>query len=541
MIFKKTLSIGIVFIFLIVNISFAQNGKTKIHKLAKGETMYALSKKYKVSLEDIKKANPGMGDKLDIGQEIKIPTTSKDEIKIDKKEESADFKGEYFVHTLKSGETLSALSKKYKIGLDKIKKANPGLSDKLDVGDEIKIPGKQKVTGQKEPKQKVEKNVDESNSASESDNLVKHKLKANENFKVLAKKYGVSVAEILKVNPKLGAKVKVGTIVNIPASKDKIASDEDAKEPVAVQEPAENESNVNQSVTSQNNLTHKVAKKETLFTIAKKYKTTVAKLQKLNPKIKGGLKVGQLVIISAKQTSTQNLVDEKPIENAVSETIEDAGYHVVKPKQTQFSIAKQYKVSVSEIRLWNKLSAKSQLKVGQKLIVSKSKFSDNSTSEVANASSNNLENIEKSKETGTLNMIENQDADEPTNPQTASKSLVIKQEPTTEPVDPDKVTVTTSTAVNASGYNKITETGLAEIIEENVETNKFLALHKTAPIGTLIQVKNPMTEIAIFVRVIGKLPDNSSNDKIIIKVSKKVRERIGALNQRFPVEISYIP
>jgi len=535
---RKFTSVCLLVLVLISNVLLAQNGKTKIHKLAKGETLYALSKKYKVSLEDIKKANPGMGDDLDIGQEIKIPLAGKTNSKEEAKDEKEDFKGEFFVHKLKSGETLSALSKKYKVGLDKIKKANPGLSDKLDVGDEIKIPGKQKVVAAKPIKEK-EQPQEEENFAEPQGDIIKHKLKANENFKVLSKKYGVSVAEILKVNPKLGAKVKVGTIVNIPASKDKMATEEVAKEPVAQQEPAENESITEQVTTSQNNLTHKVAKKETLFTIAKKYKTTVAKLQKLNPSAKKGLKEGQILVISTKNTSVAKPAEEvkEPAQAIVNEEPTEAGFHIVKSKQTQFSIAKQYKISVNELRKWNKLSAKSQLKVGQKLVVAKPTIEPNEP--ITETSTAQV--VEKTKETGTLNMVENQEVDEPSSPQNAAKTLVIKPETKEVPIDPDKITVTSTTAVNASGYDKIVEAGLAEVMGENVESNKFLALHKTAPIGTLIQVKNPMTEIAIFVRVIGKLPESSSNDKIIIKVSKKVRERIGALNQRFPVEISYIP
>lgn len=45
-------------------------------------------------------------------------------------------------------------------------------------------------------------------------------------------------------------------------------------------------------------------------------------------------------------------------------------YHEVKPKEGLYSIAKLYKVTIVDLKLWNNLSS-DQLKVGQKLIVSK--------------------------------------------------------------------------------------------------------------------------------------------------------------------------
>lgn len=52
-------------------------------------------------------------------------------------------------------------------------------------------------------------------------------------------------------------------------------------------------------------------------------------------------------------------------------------------------------------------------------------------------------------------------------------------------------------------FNKVTESGFAEVIEGNSDSPKYLALHKTAPVGTIIQVKNEANGQKLFVRVIG--------------------------------------
>src|SRR5690606_28477800 len=66
---------------------------------------------------------------------------------------------------------------------------------------------------------------------------------------------------------------------------------------------------------------------------------------------------------------------------------------------------------------------------------------------------------------------------------------------------------------NSSGFKKVVELGMAEVIEDATDTKKYVALHRTAPIGTIMQVTNEMNSQNVFVRVIGKLPATGENDK----------------------------
>jgi hypothetical protein len=93
--------------------------------------------------------------------------------------------------------------------------------------------------------------------------------------------------------------------------------------------------------------------------------------------------------------------------------------------------------------------------------------------------------------------------------------------------------------VNAGGYDRIVESGLAEVIDQGSESKKHLCLHRTAPIGSILQVKNEMNGSMVFVRVIGKLPDTGANDKLLLRISKKPYERLSPSGKRFQVEVSY--
>ncbi|MCZ6899056.1 MAG: muramidase-2 precursor, partial [Bacteroidetes bacterium] len=72
------------------------------------------------------------------------------------------------------------------------------------------------------------------------------------------------------------------------------------------------------------------------------------------------------------------------------------------------------------------------------------------------------------------------------------------------------------------------------------ETRKYLALHRTAPVGTIIQIKNEMNDMRVFVRVVGKFPDTGNNEKLLIKISKAAYQRLGVIDSRFPVVLSYV-
>jgi rare lipoprotein A (peptidoglycan hydrolase) len=64
-------------------------------------------------------------------------------------------------------------------------------------------------------------------------------------------------------------------------------------------------------------------------------------------------------------------------------------------------------------------------------------------------------------------------------------------------------------------------------------------MHKSAPIGSILQVKNEANGQTVFVKVIGRLPETGTNEKLIIRISRVAYEKLMATGKRFPVEVSY--
>ena len=106
------------------------------HQIKQGETLYRIMKKYNITLENLKKYNPGLSANLQIGQWIKIPT---DDYLLSKQAEQlydsiVDYK-------LKKRDTYYKLSKKFKINQAQLEQLNPKLKETgLQKGMVIKVP-----------------------------------------------------------------------------------------------------------------------------------------------------------------------------------------------------------------------------------------------------------------------------------------------------------------------------------------------------------------------------------------------------------------
>jgi hypothetical protein len=120
----------------------------------------------------------------------------------------------------------------------------------------------------------------------------------------------------------------------------------------------------------------------------------------------------------------------------------------------------------------------------------------------------------------------------------APKNLVIDKSTLLGSKNDKGVEELKSDTKESDGLKKTIETGIAELIEVPDNSGKYLALHKSAPIGTLVLVKNLANNQSIWVKVIGRLPN--SDGKLIIKLSPKAFERLNAVDKRIRAEISYL-
>ncbi|WP_264558156.1 C40 family peptidase [Flavobacterium sp. N2270] len=195
-------------------------------------------------------------------------------------------------HKVVQGESIYSIAKKYQVKETAIYELNPNVKGKpLQLKTVLIIPakGKQQVVTTTE----IPEN---------------HKVTKGESFYSISKKYKMNITQLEALNPTVSsANLKIGDELNL--SKDKIVSVSEVnstkkEEPMVSVQPTE-------EVSFENEIVHIVAAKETKYGISKKYKITIAELERLNPTIVDGLPIGTELVIKKKEAVVNVVADEK--------------------------------------------------------------------------------------------------------------------------------------------------------------------------------------------------------------------------------------
>jgi len=187
----------------------------------------------------------------------------------------------YYIHVVKPGETLYAISKAYHISQKEIAIENPGVISGLQIGQALKIPV--------DPKPLEE--VDTSELPEPGGTGRYHTVMPGETLYGIARNYKLREKDIKQANRGVSAaSLKPGQRLRIP------------EEVVVEEDHAYNEEGL---------LYHKVKRKETLYSIAGYYGVTIEEIRAVNPELGwGGPKNGQMIRIPAPQLSDQDQAGE---------------------------------------------------------------------------------------------------------------------------------------------------------------------------------------------------------------------------------------
>jgi LysM repeat protein len=175
---------------------------------------------------------------------------------------------------------------------------------------------------------------------------------------------------------------------------------------------------------------------------------------------------------------------EKATANQTKPTVaplNDANYHVVQAHETIFALAKKYDLDITELVEANDLTD-NVIKPGQKLLINK---------------------LEMKK----------------------AKAAFDKKN---EPVYVQKIT-----------GKKITEEGVAQVVQTKNRTHKFLALHRTAKRGSIVKVTNEANGTAIFAKIVGNLNPVGPDQKIMLKLSPLAYYQLKPKDSKMRAKIEY--
>ena len=333
-------------------------------------------------------------------------------------------------HTIVKGETISSIAEKYNVKQSAIFKLNPNAKNLLKLNSILVIP----VTATKNTI--IKSKVAVQYSAKE------HEVLSKETLYGIAKQYGISLKELNELNPILESTgLKIGQKIRVPANPSSaevlVASQvtKVSQKPHLVATPQVIETK--KSIIEQTTI--EVLPKESKYSIAKKYGTTVKELDIANPTLgMKALRVGQKIIIPGNAIPVNEVAvvakqnKDLPIEEAVgnanflpltpkiasavvSKAIDlpksdvtvvfqpkqmasatsEVIVREVLPKETKYGIAKQYGITVEELEKQNP-EIKNRLRIGNKLNIRANTVSvENNV--VVSAERDNATSIENTK------------------------------------------------------------------------------------------------------------------------------------------------
>jgi len=244
------------------------------------------------------------------------------------------------------------------------------------------------------------------------------------------------------------------------------------------------------------NIIHRVERKETYYALSRQYKTPVNRIMEVNNK--KSLRPGDTIKIpTGRQGKLTTTVSPKPVPSSQQqEQNKVLTEYKVGKKETLYAISRRFGTTVEAIKKMNNLQS-------------------------------------DSLQEGITLKIPNADYREPV-PVVPQQPIAIDTSSATE-LTPEQII-----AANRYGIREKQEKGIGVWINDlETDGKSNLALHKTAPIGTILKITNPMTRNVTYAKVVGKFTDTAETKDAIVVLSKSAAAYIGALDRRFLIEIAY--
>jgi LysM repeat protein len=293
---------------------------------------------------------------------------------------------------------------------------------------------------------------------------------------------------------------------------------------------------------------HKIETAEGWFSIARRYGISYAELRMANKDSADKLVPGSTLLVPVVRPAANDPFYDKNYLHA------DENYYQVKEGETLFSIAKKFNTNVDSLKKWNRL-ADADLKTGRRLKVG---YKRKDEKETASADVNAAKKIDTSADGKKIaETVEARMGKPPVVHKSDTSKLIKKDTVTAKNVkavipagDSTKMIKTASnfktdakkpsSPNTGKGRKEVYENGVASWIrDDDINPNKYYALHRSAPIGTIIKVTNKMNNKYVFVKVVGTLPDTGDNTDLVIKISKASAEKLGVRDSRFQSELNY--
>ena len=268
----------------------------------------------------------------------------------------------YASYRVSKGDTISKIARENKISVSEILRLNPDAKTGIKEGDIIQIPvNTSKSATTESPVAKKAETVTDSKRKT-------HLVQSKETVFGISRLYHVSVQDLYQWNPELERHgLKANSTLYVSPSQTAASTDQTAN--VTVMLPATKAT----TPADKGQINYKevdIEPRQTLYSLAVEYQTSVQKLMELNPELKEGLKSGQKIKVPTmgKSAPASSKTNESTAIGLTPSTTENQTI-IIEPKQTLFSLAKTYNITVDDLIAMNPELRKSGLQIGMELKV----------------------------------------------------------------------------------------------------------------------------------------------------------------------------
>lgn len=226
-----------------------------MYTVKSGDSLYSIARKYNTTVNALKDLNNLTSTTLSIGQVLRIPEMYTPEEEM--------YLPNYINYTVKRGDTIYSIAKGADLSVDTVIKDNGLTNTSLQVGQVLKLrvsPGMSL---------EVEECFGPDYSPPADNDTIIYTVKKGDNLYNIARTYNTTASQIISINNLPNTNLSIGQKLKIPTNK-------------------------NSSSTS---ITYIVKKGDSLYTIAKKYNTTVDSIKKKNNLKTNNLSIGQKLLI----------------------------------------------------------------------------------------------------------------------------------------------------------------------------------------------------------------------------------------------------
>ena len=208
----------------------------------------------------------------------------------------------YYVHTVKSGDTLYSIAKTYKVEESAIRDNNPGVTDGLRIDQTVKIPVPESALVENAQLNKKRKKE-----------YITHKVKAGQTLYAIARDYNISVATLREDNPSVNPE-SLTICESLWIRRSEIGS---STEKQAQAEMVEYADNLNKVTKDDGYDNHVVQPGETIYSLSRRFGISQEEFAQLND-VSQGLKAGAIIRIPKSKDAEQTTVADNAAVNTTA-------------------------------------------------------------------------------------------------------------------------------------------------------------------------------------------------------------------------------